>query len=251
MGKPCPSPVRTRTVWRPSALPLCSLIVFSGVTDRFWRCRLHVDCISRVSMPPAGTTLARLDRETSRFHVDADRGWRHLLSSKEATRDDYIRQLFVSYGFEAPFEAACAYTPGVSQLIDLRGRARSGLIAQDLLSLGVSPDRLTSAATCDITPFQDGVEALGWMYVVERVTLGFEDIREALMSRFVDLRRATMYLSAYEHTASRRWAELGIAMDRVCTSEPLCHRVCEAATAAFEAKLTWQRSHGPALRSVG
>ena len=201
-------------------------------------------------MPPAGTTLARLDRETSRFHEDAERGWRYLLAD-EAAREDYVRQLLISYGFEAPFEAACAYTPGVSQLIDLRGRARSGLIAQDLLSLGITPERLTNAGTYMITPFQDGVEALGWMYVVERVTLCFEDIRDALMSRFVDLRRATMYLSAYEHTTSRRWAELGIAMDRVCNSEKLCHRICEAATAAFEAKLTWQRSYGPALRSVG
>lgn len=75
------------------------------------------------------------------------------------------------------------------------------------------------------------------MYVVERVTLIFEAVREALVSRFVDLRRATMYPSAYEHTTSRRWADLGIAMDRACTSETLCHRVGEAATAAFEARL--------------
>jgi hypothetical protein len=58
----------------------------------------------------------------------------------------------VTYGFEAPFAAACARTPGLAHAIDLRGRARSGLIAQDLLSVGWTPRDIASASTCVLGP---------------------------------------------------------------------------------------------------
>jgi len=198
----------------------------------------------------AGTTLARLDRETAGFHQEADSGWSRLLQP-EATREDYLRKLCITYGFEAPFEAAAAYTPGLSLVVDLRGRARSGLIAQDLLSLGLTPDRITGLHTYSIAPFQDAAEALGWMYVVERPTLRYEAIREHVTNRFTDLMRATTYLSAYDTHTNRRWAELGKALDRVCLTDTVRDRILEAAHDAFACVLEWQRSHGPALRSVG
>ena len=198
-----------------------------------------------------GTTLAYLERDTASFHADADRCWRHLLESNEATREDYAKQLCVTYGFEAPFEAACAYTPGLSHVIELRGRSRAGLIAQDLLTLGWVPTQITAMHTRSLAPFQDPAEALAWMYVVERPTLRFDEIRYHLASRFTDLVRATLYLSAYEHQTSRRWSELGTALDRLCTSDKARERVSAAAADAFEMLITWQRSHGPALRSVG
>jgi heme oxygenase len=197
-----------------------------------------------------GTTLAHLDRETAPFHADAGRAWT-LLRGTESTRADYARQLAVTYGLEAPFEAACAYTPGLSQVIDLRGRARSGLIAQDLLTLGWTPERITSLNTYRIVPFQDATEALGWIYVIERAAFVYEDVRDALVTRFHDLGRAVMYLGAYEKQMNRRWADLGTALDRVATSDGARDRVLEAAKDAFEARVEWQRSHGPMLRSVG
>lgn len=202
-------------------------------------------------MHAAGTTLARLDRDTAVFHAEADRCWRHLMQSRNATREDYAKQLCMAYGFEAPFEAACAYTPGLSQVIELRGRARAGLIAQDLLMLGWSPTQITAMHTHSLEPFQDPAEALAWMYVVERPTLMFEAVRNEITARFTDLTRATTYLSAFEGCTSRRWSELGTALDRLCTSDKVRDRVLESATHAFESLLMWHRSHGPALRSVG
>jgi heme oxygenase len=199
----------------------------------------------------AGPILARLDRDTAEFHLQAERCWRHLLESADASRDEYARQLSVEYGFQAPFEAACAYTPGLSQVIDLRGRARAGLIAQDLLMLGWTPAQLTAMHTRTIAPFQDPAEALAWMYVAERPTQIFEAVRLQLTSRFTDLIRATTYLSAYEGHASRRWAELGTSLDQICTTDRVRERVAAAAREAFEALIGWHRSHGPALRSVG
>jgi heme oxygenase len=201
-------------------------------------------------MPSGGTTLALLDRETRAFHSEADRGWDRLLHGSDATRDDYIHQLTVTYGFESPFEAACSHTPGLAEVIDLRGRGRSALIAQDLLALGLAVGDVRSIRCCSLAPFQDAAEALAWMYVVDRQTLIHADIREELTSRFVDLARTAYYLRAYEGIASKRWAELGIALDRLCTSDKVCKRVIDAARAAFHALIEWHVST-PVLRSVG
>jgi heme oxygenase len=195
--------------------------------------------------------LARLEGETSSFHAEADRGWNRLLRGEDFTRDHYVHQLTVTYGFESPFEAACSHTTGVAQLIDLRGRWRSGHIVQDLLALGCPPDDLAEIQCCSIAPFQDAAEALAWMYVVERPTLIHAELCEELTSRFVDLARATTYLRAYEGTASKRWADLGIALDRLSVSDKIGKRVIDAARAGFQAMVEWQRTSDPGLRSVG
>lgn len=193
-------------------------------------------------MPSGGTTLALLDRETREFHLEAGRGWDQLLYGGDTTRDDYIRQLTVTYGFESPLEAVCSSTRGIARVIDLRERRRSVLIVQDLLALGCTEDDVKAIRCCSLAPFQDAAEALAWMYVVERPTLIHLDVRDELTSRFVDLGRATAYLGAYNGSTSMRWAKLGIALDRLCASNEVCKRVVEAARAAFRALIEWQRT---------
>jgi heme oxygenase len=195
--------------------------------------------------------LALLDRETRSFHAEADRGWHQLMHGGDTTRDDYIDRLIVTYGFESPFDAACSCTPGLTQVIDLRGRWRSGLIPQDLLAMGCVRDEVTKIQCYTMAPFQDAAEALAWMYVVERPTLIYAEIREELTSRFVDLARSTAYLAAYGGYASKRRSELGIALDQLCVAEKVEKRVLEATRAAFQAMIGWQGTNGPALRSVG
>ena len=194
--------------------------------------------------------MALLDRETHALHAEADRGWHRLLRDG-VNRDEYVHQLTVTYGFEAPFEAACSYTPGLGQVIDLRGRSRSILIAQDLLTLGCALDEVKSIQCRAQAPFQDAAEALAWMYVVERPTLIYADVCDELTSRFVDLGHATTYLNAFETTASKRRSELGIALDLICVSDRICKRAIEAVHAGFHARIEWQRMKDPVLRSVG
>lgn len=202
-------------------------------------------------MPSGGTTLTLLDRETRTLHGEADRGWVRLRRDGNTTRDDYLHQLTSTYGFESSYEAACSYTPGVGQAIDLRGRWRSGLLAQDLLTLGCTAHDLEATRYCFLPPFQDAAEALAWMYVVERPTMIHEEVRDDLVSRFVDLARATTYLSAFHGAVSKRRAELGIALDQLCVADKVCKRVVDAATAGFHALIEWQRTSNPPLRSVG
>src|SRR5262245_47729258 len=90
--------------------------------------------------------LNRLDMETSAYHAEVDAYWLDLLSA-DVTRDQYRRQLVRVYGFEAPLESSLAYTPHLV-IADRRERQRSGLIAQDLLALGVTPSMITALAQC-------------------------------------------------------------------------------------------------------
>lgn len=203
------------------------------------------------AMPSGGTTLALLDRETRSFHAEADRGWHRLLRGSETTRCDYTRQLMVTYGFELPFDAACSRTPGLGHVLDLRGRWRSALIAQDLLAIGCAADEVANIQCVSLAPFQDAAEALAWMYVVQRPSLIHADIREELTSRFVDLVRATSYLGAYEGSESKRWAEVGIALDHFCVSDKACKRVIDSAFTAFRTLIEWQRVGETTLRSMG
>lgn len=189
--------------------------------------------------------LARLDRDMAPMHVELDREWDRLLRDGSATRDDYRHLLTVTYGFEAPFELACSQTPGLAHAIDLRGRGRAGLIAQDLLALGAAPDDIPEIRCQSLARFHDAAEALGWIYVVERPTLIHGELRDELTGRFVDLARATAYLGAYGGAASRRWAELGIALDRVCVSTRVCERVIGAAHAALRARREWCAGSAP------
>lgn len=196
--------------------------------------------------------LARLDREMAPNYVEVEQEWHNVLRDRSATRDDYLRQLVVTYGFEAPFEIACSNIPGLAHAIDLRGRWRSPLIVQDLLALGMAPEDVANLPRHAVVRFADPAEALAWMYIVERPTLIHGELCDELTRRSAAQRlsRATAYLGAYGGAASKRWAELGIALDRVCVSDAVCRRVIDGAHAALCARRDWYAGSEP-LRSVG
>jgi heme oxygenase len=175
--------------------------------------------------------------ETRVMHPEADAPWVELMSI-EATRERYIETLLATYGFEAPIEAAVALTPGVSGILPLRPRARSGFIVQDLLGLGFSPSRIARLPQCcNVVPFRDAAEALGWMYVVERATLLHETVRHHLQARLPNV-RAWSYLSAYEGIAGKRWQELGHALDMAAQGDH-DDQIIAAAKSAFTTLHQW------------
>ena len=196
-------------------------------------------------------TLSRLDTETKRHHVDADRPWLSLTSA-DLSREAYVRQLVVTYGFEAPLEAAFAYTKGLARLVGIRGRARAGLLAQDLLALHVPPMRITELPHCfSITPFPDPAEAFGWMYVVERATLLHDSVRRHLLRRLPEARHACHYLSAYEGIVAARWNALGEALDQYARTEDVQNRIALAADDAFRRWRDWSETTHSEMRSAG
>jgi len=194
-------------------------------------------------------TVIRLNMATRSHHAEADAPWLDLMAPG-VSKDDYLQQLRRVYGFEAPLEAAFRYTPGLAALVDLRSCTRSGLIAQDLIRLGMSASRLAELPQCFIT-FSSQAEALGWMYVTERSTLLHAGVRRYLLQHVPDLADATSYLSAYDGMTGQRWSELGSALDAIPQAPAMTQHILHAANAGFRAMRRWFRNDDEPLRLVG
>lgn len=181
--------------------------------------------------------LSRLDRETRPLHPEADFPWLGLMAF-DVSRVRYVDQLIVTYGFEAPVEAALALTPKLGEVIEVRPRARSGYIVEDLLDLGLTPAKIARLPQCRVAPFRDPGEALGWLYVVERATLLHDSIRTHVAAR-VPLIGSQRYLSAYQGIASLRWQELGRVLDDYAITPAAAAHIVGAARAGFLALRGW------------
>jgi len=190
-------------------------------------------------MESAATTLLRLNLETQSHHAAADQLWSPLLVPN-VTKWQYVARLAMVYGFEAPLEAALAYTPNLRLAIDLRVRIRAGLVAQDLIVLGLTAGEVADLPQCfPMAPFGSPLEALGWLYVSERTTLQHDAVRRNVVGRLPETRNATEYLSVYDGIVGLRWQELGAAFDRFVRTERALDEVISGAHAGFRTLAAW------------
>ncbi|MBA2543215.1 MAG: biliverdin-producing heme oxygenase [Deltaproteobacteria bacterium] len=196
--------------------------------------------------------IDRLHAETRANHADADADV-DLLFRDQTSVTDYLMFLTRQYGFEAPLESACAMTPNLDLMIELRERQKAGLLAQDLLGLGLRPNDIAMIPQCLRVPqFRGAAEALGWMYVVERATLAHSVIRRHLMMRLPRaVRDSSMYLQAYAGSVGKRWRDFGMVLDDVARHPAIAERIVDAANDAFRTQRRWimhdQRSSRAAM----
>ena len=197
-------------------------------------------------MLQGSASLAHLDQATRAHHRYADAPWVALMV-RDVSRREYIHQLAVTHGFEAPIEGALAYTAGLAGVVRVRARARSGLLVQDLLALGQTPAQIALLPACPaITPFQDVPDALGWVYVVDRTTLLHAAVRRNIVQRLPEARVASAYLAAASSVAGTRWQAFGVALDRFATTQALLDRIAASADRAFRAWRSWLEANQPA-----
>lgn len=190
-------------------------------------------------MESVSSLLTKLNLATRQWHADVDDPWLALLRPN-VTQAAYLDQLVRTYGLVAPFESACRYTPGITRLLDYRQLLRAGLIAQDILALGVTPVAVSQIPTCPaITMFRDTGEALGWLYVIERSTLLQEGLRRHLIERLPNVARACSFLSIYHGHVSEHWAAFGRMLDRAATNDEIEASILNAAEEAFAHTKLW------------
>lgn len=183
--------------------------------------------------------LRRLELETRAFHRAADEGWL-ALTRPGAARHDYVRQLAATYGFEAPLEAAFLYTPRLPLLVDLRSFARAGLLAQDLLALGIGAAGVSHLPQCaPIAPFATPIEALGWMFVRERSSLLHDDVRSHVRAHIPDATDACAYLTSSASAADTRLRELAAVLDRTVQTDRQYIELLAAAHAGLRCLVVW------------
>ena len=184
--------------------------------------------------------IDRLNAETRIHHADADLDLDALFRG-DVTATHYLVFLIRTYGFEAPLESAVALTPRLEHVLEARVRARAGHLARDMMALSMRPHEVADLPLCTTIPqFRSMSEALGWLYVVERMTLAHNVIRRHLMTRLpIEMETASAYLSCYDGVVGKRWQELGSALDEVCSHPAIAERVVAAAGDAFRARRMW------------
>jgi heme oxygenase len=183
--------------------------------------------------------VARLDDDTRGHRAETDRDLDHLFAP-DTIAPHYLLFLMRAYGFEAPLECAFAGTAGLDVMLDLRLRAKAGLIAADLLALGLRPPEVADLPQCLSVPqFRGVAEAIGWLYMIERQTLLHGVLHRHLATRLPQVTGAGSYLSCYESVAGRRWSELSAVIDRVATTRALEDRIIAAAHAAYLCHRRW------------
>jgi heme oxygenase len=187
-----------------------------------------------------------------RWHGEADEPWLNLLAPTVSVAD-YLGQLVRAYGFIASFEGACKYTPNLARVFDFRHLTRAGLIAQDLLSLGLRPSQVASVPHCPtITCYRSVAEAAGWLYVVERSALLHAGIRLNLLRRLPDVENACSFLGVNDAQIGERWAAFGSMIERVGVTPALADETVAAARDAFDSWKRWFRTHSvEAVRRAG
>lgn len=191
----------------------------------------------------------KINVSTRHWHAHVDEPWLDLLQPTGG-RAEYLSQLGRVYGFVAPFESALKYTPGVGRALDFRQITRAGLIAQDLLGLGLSPSDLAKLPQCTITPFVSLAEALGWLYVIERSTLLHHGVRRHLVTRLPEVAAACAYLSQYDGRVNEHWSTLGTMLDRIGATDDVADTIIAAAHDAFDTAQRWFNARFE-IRSVG
>jgi len=196
-------------------------------------------------------TVSRIDVETRAFHAEADAAWLRLVAPGQTpSRFDYIEQLVASYGFDAPLEAALAYTPHLEGFIDVAPRFRSGLLAQDLLAIGLSPSAIAGLRQCMIAPFANVAEACGWLYVHQRATLLYDALRIELIDRLPEVADATSALHVHDGWIGIMWDDLGEIIDDIACSQAVEDRIVRAALEAFRTTLSWYHRPLPVERGA-
>lgn len=153
------------------------------------------------------------------------------------TRADYLAQLVRIYGLVAPFESACKYTPHVDRALGVRSRA--GLIAQDLLVLGLSASQVAMVPQCAaLATFEDVAEAAGWFYVIERSTLLQDGIRRHLSARLPEVSDACSYLAAFDSHGAH-WSTVARLLDDVGARPDVADDMLATAGTGFEVVTRW------------
>lgn len=163
--------------------------------------------------------LQRLKRDTHAYHERIER--RINLAARLSSRDGYRSVLARFYGFYAPVEAALSSVEGLSLALgDLAARWKTGLIARDLATLGLSARELPALPRCaDIPALPDVAHAFGCLYVLEGATLGGQIIaRQIVRALGVAADCGGAFFCGYNQETGLMWRSFGAGLAAYATT---------------------------------
>jgi heme oxygenase len=181
--------------------------------------------------------LRILDRLQSETHLQSDVVAADALSFVDGCFERYRGYLIRCYGFEAPLESACALAPALASHT-ATSRPRTRYIAQDLVDLGLPPERLLELKPCPLQPFRDLSQALGWLYVAERNVVTNSLCHRHLVARAPELAARASYLNCYGAATAARWRAFGITLELAAVQADV-DQIARAAVGAFDFLHRW------------
>jgi heme oxygenase len=178
--------------------------------------------------------VGHLHTATAVFHAVADADLIQACRSVTGYRDYLVR----SYGFEVGVEAALAATPGVSDQIDLAARSRIAALRSDLETLGFEPPEVDEIPRwTQRSHFDEPVEALGWMFVLDRRTVAPGIAARELGRDRPMIGKAMAYFTKL--VARPTWSQLVSALEHVEADPRASIRLLDAASEGFRVRRAW------------
>jgi heme oxygenase len=187
----------------------------------------------------ASSLHQQLRRETAGLHrrLEARLG----LLGPQLSLDRYRRVLQAFFGFYAPVEAGLARLVDASPSLGFPLRARSELIASDLLSLGVSRHKLSDLPLCtDLPRLSCSEELAGCLYVLEGACLGGQVVAPALQRRLglTTDSGISFFIGDAEKTPAR-WALVLAWLEGLARAGARTEQIVASACATFLAFAQW------------
>ena len=166
-----------------------------------------------------------------------------LASLSKPTRSAYRYMLARIYGFEAPVGTAILLAPNFDANFG-RPRIRSGRLAADLLALTISaPEQGLLARRHTVPVMRSTGEALGWLYVLERLAQRVAPLTRHLYER---LPAEIVAAGSYVQSASEpSLFGLGDALDLLSRTSAMADRIAAGANAGFRSLHAWLSTTPP------
>ena len=200
---------------------------------------------------PPSPLRQELKRETAALHqrLEAQLG----LLDPALSLPRYRRVLQMLYGFYAPLEAGLAPLAAAGRPLGFPLRARSELIEDDLVALGLSRREVAEQPRCGVLPRLSCPEDLaGCLYVLEGACLGGQVIAPLLNRRFgvAQGSGASFFVGDAERT-SARWMLVLAWLEVVVRSGARSEEIVAAARATFHTLGRWVERQGASPPSMG
>lgn len=174
--------------------------------------------------------MKHLDAATGLYASQADQQVVRAIRSRESYRSYLERAL----GFERGLESALARAATFD--FDVTARAKSPLIAADLVALGASTDEILKLPICDVAgDLHDSIDGLAWLYVAERASFA-----HALAAHHVKASMATNSTTYFDALLARTaWEHVLVALRRVDGDASAVEQLIASAVNAFRAQRVW------------
>ncbi|CAJ1316513.1 biliverdin-producing heme oxygenase [Paenibacillus nuruki] len=193
--------------------------------------------------------LDRLRKDTAVYHEQIEGNfYAKGIMAKSLTLDEYRTYLAKFYGFLKPLEQQAVQHMGKlgsNAGFDMNVRAKSPLLEQDLIHLGMTVEEIHQLPLCtDLPDISTPARMYGAFYVIEGSTLGGQIITKQLMKFLpVDPEGGLHYFNAYGAETRAQWSAFRDLLLQTGVTEEDKENIISTAKETFRLLDLWLSTH--------